>query len=280
MAQPITNHLLVSVLMPVYNSEQFVKTAVTSILTQTYSPIELIVVDDCSSDASWQILQSLQVAHPTLRIYRHKKNQGTTAATNYAFSKARGQYIAIMDSDDVAYPSRVAKQVEYLQKNPTVVVAGAQVDIIGKTDVVIGAKHLPQTHAEIYDQYGSIHPVVHPSIMINRALLPKSATLYESKYGIHDDYYNMFRLLQFGEFANLPEKLLQYRIHGNNNSLKSLKNSFWTITKIRLDAHKHLNYRLSPYHWLHILIQMTVVSCMPELVLKKIFGRVRGYQLA
>lgn len=105
---------LVSVIMPLYNCERYVREAVDSVLAQTYGNLELIVVDDCSSDASPQIIELY--GDSRIRLLRHEVNRGAAAARNTAIEHARGDYIAFLDSDDAWYPDKLEKQMAFMDR--------------------------------------------------------------------------------------------------------------------------------------------------------------------
>jgi glycosyltransferase involved in cell wall biosynthesis len=134
---------LVSVVMPVYNAEAYLKDAVESMLYQTYPAIELIIVDDHSTDNSWEILKSYKEQFPTrIKLIRTKKNLncGGDTCANYGISKAIGKYIARMDADDIAVPNRIEKQVAYLESHPGVTLVGSQAYVINGKGETIGEK--------------------------------------------------------------------------------------------------------------------------------------------
>ncbi len=281
MKQQHTNKPLVSVLMPVYNSERFIAQAIVSILKQTYRHFELVIADDASTDKSWSIIREFQQKYPKrIKTIRLKKNDGSTKATNAAFKKSTGEFIAILDSDDIAQPKRLEKQVKYLLKHPEVIVLGTQAKVINAENEIIGEKVFPTTHEEIYSMYGTVHPMNHPSIMIRRSLLPSSSELYQEKYGINDDYYNLFRLISRGKFANLPEHLLLYRVHGNNNSLKRLKKCYWNIFKIRLTAITQFGYRMQILSFLAMIVQTITVLTLPEKALQILYFTVKDIKVS
>lgn len=268
---------LVSVIMPVYNGSRFVGEAIQSIINQTYPRLELIVVSDGSSDETWKILKDFRKRFPKkVRVYRLKENTGESAAANFAFRLARGEFIARMDADDVSHRQRIAKQVEYMLAHPEVIVLGTQARVIDKCGRRIGSKHFPLDHEAIYRKYAVVHPILHPSVMFRRSLLPKGKLLYRDAFEPNDDYYTLFDLLNYGRFANLPDKLVSYRIHGVNKSLRNLKEKFWTITKIRLAAVTKLNYRAPLLMFPAIAIQALIVLLLPEPVLRELFYYLRG----
>lgn len=265
--------------MPVHNAGRFLVPAIESILKQTHKKFELIIVDDGSTDRSWQIIQSYRKANPkTVRVYKtHKQlNSAGNGATEVGLSHAKGVFIARMDADDVAYTRRIEKQVAFLLAYPDTIMVGSQAAVIDKTDRIVGKKSVPTSHEAIYRQYGIVHPMIHPSVMIRRSLLSDPNKIYTHKWGINDDYSSFFRLLKHGRFANLPETLLKYRVHEENSSLQHIKSMFWNITMIRFEAITKGGYR-APFILLPVMaLQAFIVLILPEPVLRELFYYLRG----
>lgn len=117
---------LVSVIMAAYNAEKTVKTAIQSILQQTYENFELIICDDASTDETWKILTRLSENDPRIKLIHQAVNRGAAAARNRCLEQARGEYVAIMDADDVSYPLRLELQLNYLCENPSVSFVGSR----------------------------------------------------------------------------------------------------------------------------------------------------------
>lgn len=280
----LTTHMrnkqpLVSVIMPVYNAGKFLGPAIDSIVAQTYKRIELIIVDDASTDDSWKTVQAYKKRYPKLiRAYHIAKqtNSAGNGATNFGLTKARGEFVARMDSDDISYPTRIEKQVTYMLANPGTILVGAQATVIDKNGRTIGVKNMPTTHEAIYKQFGVLHPIIHPSVMIRRSLLPNPDRIYAMKWDVNDDYYTFFKLLGHGQFANLPEYLLKYRIHGNNLSLINPKEKFQNSVNIRLEAVRQLGYQLSPMAMVLMLLQYIVVSLIPSQLVVPTYMFFRG----
>jgi len=265
--------------MPVHNAGKFLVPAIESILAQTYARFELIIVDDGSTDQSWKTIRAYKKRYPkTIRVYRTEKqlNSAGNGATDVGLSHAKGEYIARMDGDDVALPKRIEKQVQFLQDNPLVILVGTQADIINKNGKRIGTKTVPTTNSAIYESYGVVHPIIHPSVMIRRSALPNRDKIYLHKWGINDDYYSFFKLLTYGQFANLPEVLLRYRIHGTNASLTNVKEKFYNTAKIRLEAMKYFNYQMSIRSLLVMATQVVLVTLLPSRFIEYIYPIVRG----
>ena len=268
---------LVSVIMPVRNGATFLKEAVESILSQTYKKFELIIVDDNSTDNSWEIIKQYQKQHPRkIKLIHLPKKHGAYGAANIGIRDAKGKFIAPMDSDDVSHPKRLERQVEYLSRNRDTIVVGTWAKIIDQEGNIIGEKVFPTKNDDIYRQFFAIHPLVHPSCMVRRSRLPKQDKLYQDRFWINDDYYTFFTLFRFGKFANIPEYLLDYRIHLNNSSLQNLKQKFFNTVKIRLVAISDLGYKPTLSGILKLVGQILLVTLMPESVLLNIYLRIKG----
>ena len=121
---------LISVIMPVFNGENFLQDAVGSILGQTFTDFELIAIDDGSTDNSTALLESFRLNDRRVIIQRHTENQGVTAALNTGLALARGKYIARMDADDISLPVRFEKQVAFMETHPEIDILGSAVRLM------------------------------------------------------------------------------------------------------------------------------------------------------
>ncbi len=268
---------LVSVVMPIYNGSFFADQAIESILKQTYKNFEFLIIDDGSTDGSWNIIKSYKKRYSKkIKIYRLKKNRGAFGAVNSILRQAQGEFIAPMDSDDISNKKRLEKQIKFMVENPEVIVLGTQALVIDKNGEMIGKKTYPCDNKRIYKEFAIVHPIVHPSCMIRRKLLPDKNCLYEDKFGVNDDYYTFFKLFNYGKFANLPEYLLSYRIHGANSSFQNLKEKFFNISKIRIKAWKELNYKPGLEAIFAFMAQFLLVLVIPGSLLNQIYLLMRG----
>lgn len=266
--------------MPVHNGENFIREALDSILGQTYQSFELFIVNDRSTDNTYNIITEYQKRSPKkIHLIHLKKRQGAFGAMNLAMKHIKGDFIAPMDSDDISAPERIEKEVEFMKENPEIVVAGSFARIIDAKGNIVGKKVFATSHDAIYSSFFTVHPIVHPACMIRRSLLPRGNKLYWNEFGVNDDYYTFFKLLNSGKFANIPEYLLNYRLHQGNSSLKNLKQKFFTTVKIRLLAVKDFGYRPDLGGLLTLLLQIAFVSLVPEKVLLKLYLLVKGIYL-
>ncbi len=265
---------LVSVIMPVHNGGLFLREAIESILNQTYQNFEFLIADDGSRDNTWQIINSF--SSDKIKAFRFKKNIGAFPRANFLFSQARGKFLAVMDGDDIAKPDRLEKHANFMRRHSKVIVLGAQAEIINETGEIIGRKNTPLNNKEIYEQFGFIHPMIHPSCLIRRSLLPKRKFLYRTDFGVNSDYQTFFELLKYGQFANLPEVLLEYRIHGKNSSLNNLKKCFLNTLRIRWLAVTKYSYKINLLSIILTLCQIPSILLVPAKVVDFVYPLVRG----
>ncbi len=204
---------LVSVIMPVCDELQYLQDAVESILAQTYTNLELIMIDSSSDHMAVKTLTGLY----GMRIrYFYMEKQGIGAALNYGIEKAEGTYLARMDADDIAHPERLEKQVRFLEQNPSVGVVGTGWRYIDKNGNCIATPEVTQEQEALKAKLLFHCPIRHPSVMFRRELFENGWRYDEHKTA--EDYDLWTRLIRYTEFANLPEPLMGHRIHGNNAS--------------------------------------------------------------
>lgn len=201
----------VTVLIPVYNSERYVREAIDSVLGQTFPDFELIVVDDGSTDRTAEILASAR--DPRLRILRNPRNSGQTPSLNLGLDAAQGRYIARLDADDVAAPRRLEKQVAFMERHPGVGLLGTAVRLIGPAGNSGGMWVLPQEDLQIRWRSLLANPFMHPSVLIRSEILVQNGLQYDERFRISQDYDLWTRLLRHTRGANLGEPLVSYRVH-------------------------------------------------------------------
>lgn len=302
---------LVSIIMPAFNAERFIVDAVESILNQTYQNFELIIVDDASTDGTLAIVRNYQKQYPEkIKVVSlHKnRNSGGDRCANVALSYAKGTYIARMDADDIAYPTRLAKQVAFLSSHPDVFLVGASADVIDEDGSIIGEKNEPTSDAAIKKLFFTVHPLIHPTCMYRRILPPlprhsrengnlekhsgSSIILrmtkhkrqggkpfrYAIRYNANNDYYTFFKLLSQGYiFANLPEKLLYYRVHTKSATFTNLKKNFMNTLKIRIRMMRKFGYQASVKDLLTLSLQTAIVLPLPNALLTNLYILARGF---
>lgn len=207
------NSPMVSVLMPCYNGGKYIRAAMQSIMDQSLSDWELIIVNDASTDDSRSIIESF--ADERIRCISHTKNLGVVASRNRALKESNGRYLAIMDADDVARPDKLSRQVDFLEKNHRFGLVGSWAKIIDKKGADTGRSWKlragpDKIKAELIFRNYFIHSAI---------LVRKEAALrfpYETGLEIGEDYKFVWDISRHWDVANLQEHLVSYRIHSSN----------------------------------------------------------------
>ena len=275
-----TKQPLVSVIMPVYNAENFLTEAIESILQQSYSNFEFIIIDDASSDNSWNIIQKYAKKYTKkIQAYRMPKNlnRGGDTCANEALVYAKGKYIARMDADDVAHYNRLEKQVAFLEDNTGYFLVGSNAEVIDQNGKSMGDKLEPETYDDIYSSYFTFHPLIHPTVMFHRTV-DGTPFKYRIKYSANNDYYTFFTLLCKNryKFANLQERLLLYRIHGKNDTFNHMKEKFLNTLKIRGEMVFQYGYPLNFKQVLITIAQAMILLLLPEKMVTTLYLFAKG----
>jgi glycosyltransferase involved in cell wall biosynthesis len=206
---------LVSVLLPVFNAERFLARTLRSLLNQTLADIEIVALDDGSADASLEILRSFQDSR--LRIERNERNLGIIATLNRGLSLCSAEFIARMDADDIAVPTRLEKQYRYMATHPACVLLATGRQAIDENDLPVRSFNRPATgSALIRWKLLTGNFITHPTVMLRKSALP--LPLFEDRYRHAEDYAAWLKLSCIGEMDVMPERLLLYRFHGHSIS--------------------------------------------------------------
>ncbi len=200
----------VTVLMPVYNAAPHLREAVDSILGQTFSDFEFLIIDDGSTDGSAAIIRSYPDTR--LRFIQNQRNLGLTATLNFGLDLAQGEYVARMDADDISLPERLAKQAAFLDASPSVGIAGVWAWTFG--DARFKIPH-PAGAERIRAKLLFDSALVHPAVMMRRSALNAHNLRYRA-LGHFEDYELWQRAARVFPLANLPEYLFHYRVSGGS----------------------------------------------------------------
>lgn len=202
----------ISVLMPVYNGGRYLAATIESILNQTLTDFEFLIMDDGSTDRSLHILQAYAQKDTRICLYQ-SANQGVSRARNALLQKARGMYVAVMDADDLALPDRLALQFAFLKQHPEVVCVGGSHDLIDEKDRFLTTLRLPESDEQIQALALAGHgSICHPCAFMRRTAATHVGGYDERLRSAHDlDLW--LKLGEIGQLANLSEVVLQYRIH-------------------------------------------------------------------
>jgi len=230
------NNPKITVLLPVYNCELYIKEAVESILNQTFTNFEFLIIDDSSTDNTVAIIKTYNDSR--IQLIEKPVNTGYTNSLNLGLELAKGEYIARMDGDDISLPDRFFKQVTFLDSNQDVVLCGTNFSIID-TNKIIG---LPENNEEIKIALLKANSLAHPSVMIRNNKLQEFKLLYDLNKEPAEDYDLWVRLLGIGKIHNLQEILLNYRVHDTQVSQKREAQQMKSALESRLKMLEYLNY--------------------------------------
>ncbi len=203
----------ISVIMPTYNRCEMLKESLHSILTQTYKDFELIIIDDCSSDETQKYLTEQAKKDSRIIYIRNEKNMHYNYGLRLGCKIARGEYIARMDDDDISVPERFEKQVEFLDKNPDIVVVGGNIEIFGSDNTPV--KNWVRSFKPEFLALDAFYkcPICHPTVMMRKSFLEKNNVWYKEKNVYAEDCSLWVDIiLAGGKITNLPDVLLKYRV--------------------------------------------------------------------
>lgn len=208
----------VSVLMTIYNAAPYLQAAIDSLLAQSFMDWELIAVDNGSTDSSFEILK--HYSDSRIKIHRFEKNIGRTPALRYAHDHAKGEFVAVLDADDVAYPQRFSQQVSFLYNNPHVSLVASWAHYIDKYGKLIGTFTPPVLYGELADCLGWGNPIAHSSAMY-RNHLAREVGGYPETFVWGQDLALFLAMANPYQIAVVDEFLCQIRIQSTNMTAAS-----------------------------------------------------------
>jgi glycosyltransferase involved in cell wall biosynthesis len=259
----------VSVLMPAYNSEKYISKAIESILNQTFSDFEFIIIDDCSTDNTWQIIEKYAKLDKRIKAYKNKKNLKIVKTRNKGFKlmNKNSKFIAIFDSDDISLPNRLEIQLNFLEKNKEYGIVGSFIKIINENNKISGKRKYPITHEEIIKKIILYSPFAQPSVMIRKSAIDYVGQ-YDKKFtGIPcEDYDLWFRILIHYKGYNINKYLIKYRISTTQSKTTHLKPVLKNTIKLQLKWLFNKNY-FTFYAIPNIFLELLLLLLPSKLIL-------------
>lgn len=219
----------ITVLMPVYNGAQYLIEAIQSILKQTFTDFEFLIINDGSTDSTKEVLQ--QFHDSRIRAVCNEKNIGLIKTLNRGIGMAQGRYITRMDHDDLSVPDRLARQLAFMEKHPEVGVCGSWVKTFRESEEQLWK--YPVSNAKIRCQLLFSNIFAHSSVMLRKSVLNSHDLEYVSDDLYAEDYGLWSRYMDVCSLANLPEPLLRYRLHENNTGVLHADGQKQTVMKIQ-----------------------------------------------
>lgn len=208
----------VSIVMPVYNGEKYLRESIESIINQTFTDWEFIIINEYgSNDTTTAILQEYAEKDARIVLIQNEQRMGISASMNVGINQAKGEYIARMDGDDVSLPRRIEKQVFFMDENPDVGMCGVKVREFGTKEI---GWLLETDEDQLSSDMLFYSPCVHPTVMFRKAVLDKYEFRYNESFLASEDYELFSRLSDVSKVANLDEVLFKYRIIETNTTFK------------------------------------------------------------
>jgi glycosyltransferase involved in cell wall biosynthesis len=245
--------------MSVYNGEQYLAGAINSILDQTFTDFEFIIINDGSTDGTINILQSYKDSR--IRVFE-QSNIGLTRSLNRGISLSRGEYIARTDHDDLSMRERLAKQVSFLDTHPDVGIVGTGCLIRDEIKGIEWKHPIHTSDRELRSNLIKGNPIIHTSVMMRRSLL-EMVRGYDESYSFAQDYALWIQLATHTRMANLPDVLVVHREHWKSVSTASLADlhtvwhSVWVRMGLRYSAYRSLDY---PFYYILYVLQPIIFT--------------------
>jgi glycosyltransferase involved in cell wall biosynthesis len=262
--------------MPVHNAEPYLGAALDSILGQSWTDLEFVVVDDGSTDGSRATLERYAGQDPRLRLLASDRNEGIVRALNRGLAACSGEYIARMDGDDIALPDRLARQVAYLRAHPEASVVGGALSYIDAAGRELGVIR----RSDLGRSLLAVNPLFHPTVMLRRTHLQDQGLGYEERFRYAEDYYLWLLLSTRGQLAALDEVVLKYRLSAAATRFQNLKPVLLATLRVKAAAIARLGLRPTPADLLRFaaeaLLLLLPAAAVRWLYLRTTFGKDAG----
>jgi len=227
----------ITVVMPVFNAERFLKEAIEGVLAQTYPNFELIIIDDVSKDRSWEIIRKYQEKDRRVKAYQNAQNLkiAKTREKGLSLAEKKAKYYAVADADDISLPERFEKEVAFLEREKGCAVCGSQIYIIDENSRKKGLRRYPVSDKELKSKIILFDPIAQPAAMIRIEALLKVGGYDEKFTGIPcEDYDLWLRIGKDWQMFNIDDFLLEYRVTSSQSKTTHLKKVLWHTIRLQL----------------------------------------------
>jgi len=251
----------ISVLTPAYNAEKYIREAIESILNQTFVDFELIIIDDCSTDKTWEIIQKYKEKDKRIIAIKNEKNLGIAGNRNRLKKLAKGKYVVWQDADDISMPDRLKHQYEFMEANEQVGICGGWLEFFndkGQSSV----RKYKETDVDLRKNIFRFSPVAQPGAIIRKSVLDEMGD-YDLNYPPAEDLDMSFRIGRKYKFANLQEVVIKYRENDNSATFTRLKTTELKTISIRLKYAGGKFYRMTVGDHFYSIAQYISVFLIP-----------------
>lgn len=268
----------ISVVMPAYNAEKYIGPAIESILSQTFTNFELIIVNDASTDNTLSIIKKYARKDKRIRYKSNKKNSLIAYSLNVAIRMAVAPIIARMDGDDISVPTRLEKQLTILKKQKNVAVVGANLTVVDTKGRTVSKREYPTDSVSLKRLMFRYSPFSHPVVMFRKNVFDEFGG-YRTDIFPCEDIDLWFKIASKYQFASINEPLLIYTLIQNSSSHKKLRKLEMLTFRIRWNAVRNLGFRPSLYDIIYNTCQfITLWFVSPEMRIR-MYDFLRKYEL-
>lgn len=264
----------VSVIIPAYNCAEFISETLESVLGQTYQDFEIIVIDDCSKDNTWEIICRYAKSDSRIHAFKNDTNLGIAGNRNRGISLSSGKYIAWQDADDISLPMRLEHQVSFMEKNESVGIVGGYLEIF-RCDQILGIRKYAETDKDLRRCIFRYSPVAQPSAMLRKSALDRVGP-YDLRYPPAEDLDMTFRIGRFYELANLPEVLIRYRESDASATFTRLRKIELSTLAIRWKNFWFSEYQATVVDLVYNIVHFFSIWLIPTKIKIKIFNYFRN----
>lgn len=245
----------ITIFTPNYNNKDFLPEAIESILNQTYSNFEYLIIDDGSIDGSWEIIQKYANKDNRVKAYRNDKNLKIVKTRNRGFklSSSKAKYFAILDSDDVAILNRLEFQVDFLENNPAYALVGSNKYLINQDSQLIGYRNYPLSDEEIKKVITRYNPIAQSSVLIRKKVIEEIG-FYDQEWKFCQDYDYWLRIGRYWKLRNLRYPLIKYRISEEQVKSKNMAETIKMTYRIQEKAITKYGYPDNIYNKIYRII--------------------------
>lgn len=232
---------IASVVLPVYNAAPYLGRAIESILQQSFTDLELLLVNDGSEDDSLQVIASFH--DPRIVLIDNKENKGLIFSLNAGIERSRGKYIVRMDADDISMPQRIEKQIRFMETHPEVGAAGCS--YYAFTERSIKKVHAIEENEVLRSLLLFNSSLCHPATVIRKETLRRNAIRYDQRYPHAEDYDLWVQLSKVSKLGNVPDFLFKYRRHDQQVTRMQKKGVTDAAQQIRIHYLRYLGFKFT-----------------------------------
>lgn len=264
-----------SVIIPAYNAEKYIAKSIESILNQTFTDFELIIIDDCSTDETYAIIIEYAKKDNRIVVLKNEKNLGIAGNRNKGISLAKGEYIVWQDADDISMPERISKQFNFMESHPEVGIVGGFLEFFEDKKGTTGVRKYSDNDQILRKNIFRFSPVAQPTAMIRKEILDQVGE-YNLKYPPAEDIDMSFRIGEKSKFSNIQEVLLRYREHPSSATFTRLRKIELSTLEIRKKYSKSPKYKMTCFDRIYNFLQLLSIYLISPKLKIKIFNLIRN----